>query len=426
MPGAFVDRGRKETDFFLSPPVVLDVHDAQYPVDAGAKLERVAAPGDKTGKSSRMQLSVDPVWLKSLDASAFPISIDPSATLTFFKQEAFGGSDVSTPNGWTCPENPLCATSWTGNARPLMANGSTIDVIWRSTTAFQYGPLLPSAPGTPNGVTTKVTNATFTAAFNAGSQASQQLALRWATTYSYCGVFTPGTNVNGHCDNPSYIPTIPPVQSTTTGALSYNVTTTLQNPLNWAWDKACCLVAWILTSDEPYGAYTLKKWTTQLSIDYTSVVNDSATYLTGPSVGPSVQPTPTVPGHVNVKVTNTGGQTWTAGAGYQLGSHLVDVSGTSSNFEYSALNFPTDVAPGAFVIVDLPLPAIAPGSYQIQLDVVKRGSYWMSWAPPNGPGSSIGLIPTFTVSPSFVVGSPTVTPNTGSSTRPKPRTQPQA
>ncbi len=120
MPGAFVDRGRRETDFFLSPPVVLDVHEAQYPVDSGAKLERVSAPGVESGKSSRMQLSVDPVWLTSRNASAFPISIDPSATLTFLKQEAFGGSDVSTPNGWTCPENPLCTTSWTGNARPLM------------------------------------------------------------------------------------------------------------------------------------------------------------------------------------------------------------------------------------------------------------------------------------------------------------------
>ena len=399
MPGAFVDRGRNETDFFLSPPVVLDVHEAQYPVDAGAKLERVAAPRDKSGKSSRMQLSVDPVWLKGLDASVFPISIDPSATFTFFKQEAFGGSDVSTPNGWVCPENPLCLTSWTGNARPVLANGSTIDVIWRSTTQFQYKALLPSLD-----VKTAVTNATFTATFAGGSQASQQLALRWATAYSYCGVFFGGT-----CVNPSYIDTIPPVQSTTTGALSYNVTSTLQNPTVWAAGKGdCCLVGWMLTSDEPYGAYSHKKWTTQLSIDYTSVPNDTATYTTGASQ----PPTPTVPGFVDVIVTNTGGQTWTTAGGYQLGSHLIDSLGNTQNFEYSAINFPANVPPGtSTTTMRLPLPAIAPGNYKIQLDVVKRGSYWLSWAPPNGPGSPVGLITGVQVLPSFIAGTATVSPN---------------
>jgi RHS repeat-associated protein len=403
MPGAFVDQGRKETDFFLSPPVVLDVHEAQYPVAAGAKLERIASPGDESGKSSRMQLSVDPAWLKGLDASLFPISIDPSATFTFFKQEAFGGSDVSTPNGWVCPANPLCLTSWTGNARPVV-NGFPIDVIWRSTTQFQYKSLLPT-----QSVKTAVTNATFTATYDSGWAGSQQLALRWATAYSYCGVFTPGSNVNGHCDNPSYIPTIGAVQSTTTGALSYNVTSTLQNPAVWAADKGdCCLVGWMLTSDEPYGAYSHKKWTTQLSIDYTSVPNDTATYATGASQ----QPTPTVPGFVDVVVTNTGGQTWTTAGGYQLGSHLIDSLGNTVNFEYSAMNFPADVPPGtSTTAMRLQLPALAPGNYKIQLDVVKRGSYWLSWAPPNGPGSPVGLITVIQVLPSFIAGTPTVSPN---------------
>jgi RHS repeat-associated protein len=408
MPGAFVDGGRKETDFFLSPPVVLDVHEAQYPKESGAKLERVPGPGDKNGKSSRMQLSVDPAWLKGLDASVFPISIDPSTTLTFFKQEAFGGSDIITPNGWTCPQNPLCLTSWTGNARPLV--GSTeIDVIWRSTTSFDYAALLPT-----QSVKTAVTNATFTATFAGGSQASQQLALRWAKSYSFCGVFSPGTNFNGQCDNPSYIPTIPPVQSTATGALAYNVTSTLQTPGVWVAGQGCCLVAWMLTSDEPLGpgGYTHKKWTTQLSIDYTSVPNDTATYATGASQ----QPTSTVPGYVDVIVTNTGGQTWTTAGGYQLGSHLIDSLGNTQNFEYSAMNFPANVPPGtSTTTMRLPLPAIAPGNYKIQLDVVKRGSYWFSWAPPNGPGSPVGLITGIQVLPSFVAGSAAVTPNNGAS-----------
>ena len=121
MPGAFVDRTRKETDFFLSPPMVLDANKAQYPVEAGAKLERVAAPGDRSGKSSRMQLSVDPVWLKGLDASVFPISIDPSTTLSMYHQEAFGGdSATSSGNGWICSGNPTCGTAWTGNQWPLV------------------------------------------------------------------------------------------------------------------------------------------------------------------------------------------------------------------------------------------------------------------------------------------------------------------
>jgi hypothetical protein len=363
MPGAFVDRTRKETDFFLSPPMVLDANKAQYPVEAGTKLERVAAPGDKSGKSSRMQLSVDPVWLKSLDASVFPISIDPSTTLSYYHQEAFGGdSATSSGNGWICSGNPTCGTAWTGNQWPLV-NGVRQNRIFRDVSTFNYSAVLPSPPNTPNGNFTSVTNAKLTATSVGTNTDPRWLVARWASAYSYCGVFE-----GGNCAN-AYRPEYGRVQ-VGTGSAIFDVTAALQTQApvkQWAAGMGCCLIGWALTSEEPSGVNTFKEWSTSLSIDYLTEPANTATYnvLSGIS-GLS----PTTPGTLDIEVTNTGMNTWYP-AVHALGAHLRDSTGGFVNYDFIGQPAQVTVAPNTTVRyaspqnVPLSIPALPPGTYEL-------------------------------------------------------------
>lgn len=410
MPGAFVDRTRKETDFFLSPPVVLDANKTQYPVEAGAKLERVAAPGDKSGKSSRMQLSVDPVWLKGLDASVFPILIDPSTTLSTYRQEAYGGnSATSTGNGWICSGNPTCGTAWTGNQ---WTTANPTNVIWRSFTQFNYAALLPSPPNTPNGVVTWVTGARLTATSVGLNTDARWLVARWASAYSYCGVF-----VGGNCSN-AYLPEYGRVQ-VGTGSATFDVTNALQSqgpPKQWAAGMGCCLIGWALTSEEPSGANTFKEWSTSLSIDYLSEPADTATYTVLPGIG---NLSPTTPGTLNVDVTNTGMQTWTP-ATHALGAHLRDSAGGFINYDFIRQSVPTSVAPNwvaqpGIVRVPLSVPALPPGNYRLDIEMYRSG-YNSNYFSTQLSGNLSPYQPVlFTVLPS--VPNPfSVTPNNGAIT----------
>jgi RHS repeat-associated protein len=414
VPGGFVDRGRDEQSFFLAAPVIVDVNNAQYPVASGAKLERVdTAQAMGSSKTSRMRLSVDPVWLKALDPSVFPISIDPSATLSTYRQEAFGGDNAnsSAGNGSICPSNPTCTYSRTGNSWTLQ---NPTNVIWRSMSQFNYAPYLPSPANTPNGVFTWVTGARFTATNVSANTASQYLVLRWASAYSFCGVF-----VDNVCPHPPssvppamYIPDLARVQ-VGGGAATFDVTNVLQtqSPVRqWAPGMGCCLVGWALTGEEPGNANTYKEWSTSLSIDYFSEPAEGAIYTPASTI-PGLSPT--TPGTLSVDVKNTGMQTWTPPnpAGYQLGSHLYDSAGNLVNYEFSALNFPTTVAPNTTAAVILPIPSVPPGSYRLDLDVVRRGYYWLA-SRPYGAASPVSSV-TFTVRPSVQPGLSAVFPSNG-------------
>ena len=114
--------------------------------------------------------------------------------------------------------------------------------------------------------------------------------------------------------------------------------------------------------------------------------------------------TPTTAGVLPVTVTNTGSQTWPADSAYQLGSHLV----APAIFEFSRANLTAPVPPGGSTILNLPIPALAPGTYTVNLDMVRNPLYWFASTGGQATGSPAQSI-VFTVLPGL--GASTISPS---------------
>ena len=232
------------------------INEVAKPIEA----VRPAVPTQPGEPASTVTAGVDAKWLASLQASAFPIVIDPVITVGAMNnvRHAFAS------NGFTCPQNPNCARPRVGNS---MASGNT---IWRSVFAYDYTSLLPTST-----VGSKLVSATMNVSHFSGTTSSQPIALREATWFGWCGF-----NVANNCANP-YQPILDSVKSITTGATSFNVTSTV----NARWTQGNTAIAWGFSGAETSGVYTFKEINASLSITYDRLPIMSAT-----GVSPSANP----------------------------------------------------------------------------------------------------------------------------------------
>lgn len=264
--GAGAKDPSRQVAFF--PIVVLDATGQQ--VTAAAKAQLLLTGVDRAGSAnpvSHVTVSVDPVWLKGLPASAFPLVIDPSQGFNVaYEQDGF--ATVFTRNtqnvaqtGWTCVSNPGCPTAPVGS---LLLAGNTQVAVWRSVTAFDYSGLQTG--------NTYVTSATLSASYSPASGADpsqRQLVARHATSYAWCGVSVSQT--------PPCLDYTAPLDGSITHYVSstvsstFNVTSTIQ--ANWS----APLVAFALSTEEPKdGTNTFKYLNTSLSITYDNLPSPPA------------------------------------------------------------------------------------------------------------------------------------------------------
>ena len=111
--------------------------------------------------SGQLTLSVDPAWLASLPASAFPINLDPSVFPTPDKSMSFK------TDGFTCSN---CNIQF-GNA---VDGGNT---FWRTVAHFPYESLFGD----------EILGAQFNTGWQGGTQNAYQMRVFWASSYSYAG-----------------------------------------------------------------------------------------------------------------------------------------------------------------------------------------------------------------------------------------------
>ncbi|WP_156896715.1 M6 family metalloprotease domain-containing protein [Desulfovirgula thermocuniculi] len=84
---------------------------------------------------------------------------------------------------------------------------------------------------------------------------------------------------------------------------------------------------------------------------------------------------------VNIKVVNTGAQTWVAGGSnpFRLSYHWVDAAGNTIIFDGLRTNLPTDVAPGQEISLTATVQAPSKiGKYVLKWDMVHEGVTWFS------------------------------------------------
>ena len=91
------------------------------------------------------------------------------------------------------------------------------------------------------------------------------------------------------------------------------------------------------------------------------------------------------PIEIDAIVTNTGVATWLASnaprGGVALGSHLYDASGALVTFDFHVeplTDLPREIPPGDTVRRRVTLPAIAPGTYRLELDCVASHVTWFA------------------------------------------------
>jgi RHS repeat-associated protein len=212
---------------------------------------------EKTGAGSRLAVSVDPEWLRSLRADQFPIVIDPTLWLSplagFARAWARNSSNV---DAGSC--GPTCSAVHSGNASD--------DGLyrWRSVFAFDYVSYLPTAT-----MPSKLIDATFVATpqptpppFNSESW----VYVRRASDYGWCGLFTNFANCSG--DNPSWERQL---VTNNTQSVALDVT----DILGGYWGVGQSNVGWMFNGDEASGGYTFKLLTDPallLTFDRTPVV----------------------------------------------------------------------------------------------------------------------------------------------------------
>lgn len=136
---------------FVAAPIVLRA-DGEPMESAHARM---------TTSGGRLSLSVDPAWLASLPASAFPINLDPTVFPTPDKSMSFK------TDGFTCSN---CNIQF-GNA---VDGGNT---FWRTVAHFPYESLFGD----------EILGAQFNTGWQGGTQNAYQMRVFWASSYSYAG-----------------------------------------------------------------------------------------------------------------------------------------------------------------------------------------------------------------------------------------------
>lgn len=148
----------------VSAPMVVDV-DGVPLNDSGAKYS--------VGAGGKLTLSVDPGWLASLPATAFPIRLDPSLS-----SGSTGQADYKS-DGYSCSNCGLRI----GNSRD---NG---DKYWRSMTGYNWSGMAG----------TQIVDASISVAItSSGTLASRPVSAYWAGGFSYGGTTSLGLLATGY------------------------------------------------------------------------------------------------------------------------------------------------------------------------------------------------------------------------------------
>jgi large repetitive protein len=194
------------------------------------------------GEVDRLDVTVDPVWAKSLPADVYPLVVDPTTGWGVWQQ-------VATDNyGITCATNPVCARSRVGNSWW----GPGQDHYWRSVTQFDYSSVLP----TPS-VASQFISASLHVSYGGGATSSEPIAVRHAQSYGWCAV-----NYYGDCGY-GYVPNLP-LQNISTGIAYFDVTS-IMSPY---WTVGGAIPAFALSSSENPGYHSYKELNTALYISY--------------------------------------------------------------------------------------------------------------------------------------------------------------
>lgn len=199
----------------LEAPAVL-AHDGSITAAAGATLQTLA--------QGTVRLAVSPAWLAKQPASAFPVDVDPTITLSYTAAHSYKS------DGYTCSN---CGVQF-GNAQ----DGG--NVYWRSVAHFDYAQLFGDT----------VTAASFSVRYYTGTRNAYGINVHHATALSYAGAAAGSVLATG---------------SIASGKLSGSgLTRTLAT-----WVKNRTPGGYFgFTGNESTGLYTYQKDTTTLSITY--------------------------------------------------------------------------------------------------------------------------------------------------------------
>jgi RHS repeat-associated protein len=220
-------------------------NDPEFSIGEVAVFDRDGAPvGKDRAKGANRKLDttgvsvdVDPVYLSQ---AAFPIVIDPSFSFwTYLQgQVSVNGTSICTA---TC--YPLQIGSASGGAS-----------IYRHTATWDYSNVLPTATSLST-----LTNATFTITqIAAGSTSTtQQIAVRHATGYGWCG-FNPGNDCNQPLTNTIAVGLVGP------GAPAPLDVTSYMNSGFWGIGQP--VIGWAFSGDE--GGTTYKNLDAALNLTY--------------------------------------------------------------------------------------------------------------------------------------------------------------
>jgi RHS repeat-associated protein len=245
-PGLRLDEGRLRiegalgNELFFSGVEVLDAAGTPIsaPEDVAVELARKGA--NDRGRIDGLTIGVDAEWVASLPEDAFPIVVDPSNYWGPFIQNATANG------GWWCPGNPFCNHTRVGNS---LAGG---DRYWRTGTSYDYSAYVPTAT-----VESQLYSASLLLTHRGGVTFPQPIAVRWATSYDWCGIHDGNNCAWG------YRPYLP-LQELGTGSIAYDV----RDWVGQTWVPGGTPVGFMMTSLETSGVYNYKELDTALILTY--------------------------------------------------------------------------------------------------------------------------------------------------------------
>ncbi|MCE9623255.1 MAG: hypothetical protein K8R99_13010 [Actinomycetia bacterium] len=247
-PGLQVDskdalsfEGELGTDLFFGAVEVLNA--GRLPISTPEVVSVEVADRRISGSSKvdSLRVGIDPEWAAGLPATAFPLIVDPTTGWGSWIQNA------EASNYAFCGTNPFCNKARVGNFY-----WSGVNSYWHTGLGFDYSAYLPTST-----VASQLQAASLHMSFSWGDGSAQPIAVRHATSYSYCG-----TNYNNDC-NQGTTPYLP-LQWMSTGAVYYDV----MSFVNPYWYAGASTIGFAVSSSENPGQFTYKELNTALYLTY--------------------------------------------------------------------------------------------------------------------------------------------------------------
>jgi large repetitive protein len=238
-------------------PASADVTVAQAEVQtiAGDPRNDRARPSQAARSDSGdsiVTVAVDDAWLKSLSAADYPVVLDPGVVFNNLANYSYSFSN----NGWSCPSNPTCNHVRVGNS-----GSAPTGTVWRSFFAFDYSAYLPTSA-----VSSSLYEAYINMQYAGGVTNAYDMAIRRASSYSWCGVYDQATAGFGPCAG-SYSPAI--IASVSTGDTLFDVRSLMSS----YWTAGSPNVGFAFSGWEDPNVYTYKELDATLWLSYDRTPN---------------------------------------------------------------------------------------------------------------------------------------------------------